>query len=83
MPELPSATPNKGGRREPAFRLTQPMLHSERNEADEILLTKRPSDRRVERPPANSAKSQDFADRTDWQNPPPAAALMLFSQANR
>jgi hypothetical protein len=52
--------------------------HSERNEADEILLTERPRDRRVEAPPANSAKSPRFADRTGWQSPPPAAAVMLF-----
>jgi hypothetical protein len=52
--------------------------HSERNEADEILLAKRPRDRRVEVPTANNAKLQDFSNRISLQSPPPTAAIMLF-----
>jgi hypothetical protein len=60
----------------------RPNLITKRPRADGILLTKRPRDRHAERPSANSAKSQDFADRTGWQSPPPAAALMLFFAAD-
>jgi len=50
----------------------------ERNEADEILLTKRPRDRHVAALLANSTKSRDFVDLTAWESPPPAASVMLF-----
>jgi len=50
--------------------------------ADGILLTKRPREPQAETATANSAKSQGFETSTRQQNPPPAAALMLFSQAN-
>jgi hypothetical protein len=33
---------------------------------------------RVESPPANITKSRNFSDRTRWQSPPPAAAIMIF-----
>jgi len=46
--------------------------------ADGILLTKRRRDPKDRTATANSAKSQEFEAPTRPQNPPPAAAPMLF-----